>query len=231
MCILRLVLVTAVVSCTVSVLAEELGNTWQPPSKLAAELAMRIPNANFDEAKVPPYTLPDPLVALDGSDVNRDMWPARRAEILNLFREHMHGETPVGRPDNEKFRVLEEDANAFDGKATRKLVEISFDTPHAGRLSFRVQLYVPNEVDKPVPAWCCANFRDWRTARRHWWLSAVYALAIFDRRPIAEDDATTYRNGVINAFSGDGELAPNAWRSIAAWAWGRPRDGLSRNRS
>jgi hypothetical protein len=50
-----------------------------------------------------------------------------------------------------------------------------------------------------------------------------YALAIFDRNGVAADDKETYRDGIINAFSGDGPLAGDAWRAIAAWAWGASR--------
>jgi hypothetical protein len=202
---------------------DETFKSWMPSQTLAAELAKRIPNANFDEAKVPAYTLPDPLVALDGSAVTRDTWPARRAEILELFREHMHGRAPIGRPNNEEFRVLEEDTNALDGKATRRLVEISFDTPHAGRMGFRVQLYVPNDVAKPVPALVLCQFQGLEDRATPLVIDQGYAIAIFDRTPLAPDDAATYRSGVINAFSGDGELPPKAWRAIVAWAWGAGR--------
>ena len=53
----------------------------------ATVLAAQTPGFNYDEAKVPPYTLPEPLVANDGSRV-RDAatWRAkRRPELLELF--------------------------------------------------------------------------------------------------------------------------------------------------
>ena len=46
-----------------------------------------------DESKVPPYTLPDPLVCADGTVV-RDAatWTAkRRPELLELFAVHEYG--------------------------------------------------------------------------------------------------------------------------------------------
>ena len=51
---------------------------------------------NYDEAKVPHYELPDPLIFEDGSPVaDANAWPARRAEILALFEQHIYGRVPV----------------------------------------------------------------------------------------------------------------------------------------
>ena len=45
---------------------------------------------NYDEAKVAPYTLPDPLLFADGKRVaTPDQWPRRRAEIVALFEDQM----------------------------------------------------------------------------------------------------------------------------------------------
>ena len=35
--------------------------------------------------------------------------------------------------------------------------------------------------------------------------------------------AATYRDGIINAFSGSGQLPPDAWKAFGAWAWGASR--------
>jgi hypothetical protein len=50
-----------------------------------------------------------------------------------------------------------------------------------------------------------------------------WGLAILDRTKLAADDAATFREGVINAFSGDGELEPDAWQAFGVWAWGASR--------
>jgi hypothetical protein len=56
---------------------------------LAADAAK--PNINYDESKVGNYTLPDPLVCADGTQVtDAATWRAkRRPEILELFRTHV----------------------------------------------------------------------------------------------------------------------------------------------
>jgi hypothetical protein len=202
---------------------EDVEKPWSASPAVVEAASKRSREANFVEAKVPPYTLPDPLVAADGSRVKRETWPARRAEILELFREHVYGRAPVGRPDNIALKSLEEDAGDLDGRATRRLVEISFDTPHAGRFRFPVQLYLPNRAVKPLPVIVLLQFEGLTDPITPLVVDRGYGLAIVDRRALAADDKATFRDAVINAYSGEEPLAADAWRAIAAWAWGASR--------
>src|SRR5262245_26612301 len=83
---------------------------------------------NYDEAKVPKYTLPDPLVMLDGTKVSDvDTWKnKRRPEILKLYEDHVFGETPGGKPKDMTFEVTSIEKKALGGKAVRKEVTIYF---------------------------------------------------------------------------------------------------------
>ena len=57
------------------------------------------PEANYDEARVPPYTLPPILARADGSAVRTTPeWRSRRAELIDIFAAHMYGRTPPGLP-------------------------------------------------------------------------------------------------------------------------------------
>ncbi len=53
--------------------------------------------ANYDEAKVPAYTLPDPLRSADGAPVRDagDWTGRRRTEVLRLFEAHVYGRSPA----------------------------------------------------------------------------------------------------------------------------------------
>jgi len=56
--------------------------------------------ANYDESKANPYpTLPDPLVMNNGKKVtSAAMWPARRAEIKEMFDREIYGRVPAVMP-------------------------------------------------------------------------------------------------------------------------------------
>ena len=113
---------------------------------------------NYDESKIPAYTLPDPLVMNDGTKVTTaDQWNnKRRPEILKLFTEHMFGQLPP-KPKGLAFKVIDNDSKAFGGKATRKQVQILFtgkeDGPKATLL-----LYIPNKTKNP-PVFLTNNFK------------------------------------------------------------------------
>lgn len=114
---------------------------------------------NYDEAKVPAYTLPDPLIANNGKPVTtaRQWTDSRRAEVLGLFEGHVYGRSP-GRPRGMKFELTGIDHLALDGLATRKEVTVHFTgKPDGPRMT--LLLYVPNERKKPAPTFLSLNFQ------------------------------------------------------------------------
>jgi hypothetical protein len=125
----------------------------------APAAAQNPPDANYDEAKVGTFKLPDPLVGADGKPVaSTSAWRRqRRGEILELFRSHVYGRSPA-RPRKLRFVMGAVDRKALGGKATRKEITIHFseqaDGPHMDLL-----LYVPNDAKKPVPAFLGLNFK------------------------------------------------------------------------
>jgi len=89
---------------------------------------------NHDEAAVPAYQLPDPLVFEDGTAVtNPGDWIKRRAEILALFETHVHGRTPAGIPEGVEYE-RRKSIDFLDGKAVLEEIRIRFSqqegTPH-----------------------------------------------------------------------------------------------------
>ncbi|WP_187262050.1 glucuronyl esterase domain-containing protein [Pontibacter beigongshangensis] len=114
---------------------------------------------NYEEDKVQPYTLPDPLVFTDGSRVkNKRQWKKkRRAEILELFEHEMYGRSP-GKPENMTFQVFEQDTQALNGKATRKQITVFFTGKPDGP-QMDILLYLPNQVKGKVPVFLGLNFQ------------------------------------------------------------------------
>src|SRR5574340_1024252 len=130
-----------------------------PAALFAAALAFaRPPNANYDESRVPNYTLPDPLVMNSGERV-RDaaMWrKRRRPEIYKLFESEMFGRCP-GRPRGMTFETVSVDRRALGGKAVRKEVTVYFTGDRNGP-RMELLLYLPAGAKGRVPVFLGLNF-------------------------------------------------------------------------
>jgi len=113
---------------------------------------------NYDEAKVPPYTLPDPLVAQDGTPiVNSRQWlNQQRPAMLRLFAENVYGRMP-GMPKNMWFKISSVDSSALGGIAIRKQVTIFFDNG-ASSPSMDLLIYLPRAARRQVPVFIGLNF-------------------------------------------------------------------------
>ena len=116
-------------------------------------------NFNYDEAKVPKFTLPDPLMMADGAPVKSvKAWESkRRPEILELFKKEMYGRAP-GKPAKQSYFVLSHHKNVLGGKADRKQVEVRFaGTGEGPRMT--ILIYLPARAKGPVPTFLTLNFR------------------------------------------------------------------------
>ncbi|MEM9480593.1 MAG: acetylxylan esterase [Verrucomicrobiota bacterium] len=122
------------------------GLSWAPPKGF-----------NYDEANVPPYTLPDPLVDAEGARVDAAKWEAsRRAEVLDLFREHVYGVQPPP-PEGMTWDVYEQSEEALGGKAIRKQVKLFVSGNDDGPV-LDLLLYLPKNAPEPVPVFLGLNF-------------------------------------------------------------------------
>ena len=139
---------------------------WKTPCAVAILLSLVIasparaqkPETNYDESKVPEYTLPDPLLLSGGRRVtDAATWrDRRRPEILRLFEKHVYGKAP-GRPERMQFKVRSVVTDAVGGKATRKEVSVLFTGDPEGP-KMDVLLYLPNAAKKSVPIFLGLNF-------------------------------------------------------------------------
>lgn len=124
--------------------------------------AQHIAGYNYDEAKVPPYTMLDPLLRLDGKTVTtpEGWWTVRRPEVLRLFEENVFGRTPAaaqGLP--VRARVVEEDRAALGWRATRRQVDLFFTDRGVAGLHMRLLVYLPHvSLGKKIPVIVGLNF-------------------------------------------------------------------------
>jgi len=111
---------------------------------------------NYDEDKIPAYTLPDPLRCADGTlTADVQTWrDKRRPEILSLFERQMFGKMPA-QPAAVQVQTIHVEPNALNGLATRKQVLLSF---FEGQLKIELLIYLPNQRSGKVPLFLGANF-------------------------------------------------------------------------
>src|SRR5215510_15256657 len=79
--------------------------------------------SNYDEAKVAPYTLPDPLVLPNGQRVrSADIWmKQRRSELIRVYESEIYGRVPANAP-KVTWEVGETDRAWRNGAAIRKRI-------------------------------------------------------------------------------------------------------------
>jgi (4-O-methyl)-D-glucuronate---lignin esterase len=179
------------------------------------------------------YRLPELLRGADGKPVDTPAaWLARRGELLELFRKEVYGRSP-GRPEKLSFELIQRDDHAMGGKATLKRVMIK--SQQQGREhQFVLTLFLPHR-STPAPVFLLLNNREFevtdptRAVKSGFWpaeevVNRGYGIAAIQLGELAPDNAEHYREGVIRLFEEvAASPAPDAWRTIGAWAWGASR--------
>ena len=113
---------------------------------------------NYDESKVPEYSLPVLLQAGNGNVIaDEAAWiRQRRPELLGLFEEHVFGHLPA--PVSKlRTRLRSQVNNALNGTAIRREITV-FLTEDDNGPSMDLLVYTPAESDGPVPCFLGLNF-------------------------------------------------------------------------
>ncbi len=195
--------------------------------------------SNYDEAKVKPYTLPDPLTLANGQPVrDADTWfKKRRPEILKLFQTEIFGRIPENTP-KVKWEVISSEEGAMNGSATtKKVVGHMSDRPDGPRMN--LIMYVPAKANGPVPMILTITFggggakgfvgkagagKGDPTANEV--LSRGWGYASIGYGDIQPDKDNAWKEGVIGLTpkpDGRTERTPDEWGTVSAWAWGISR--------
>jgi hypothetical protein len=189
--------------------------------------------SNYNEAKVPAYTLPDPLTLTNGERVtSAEMWfQRRRPEILRFYQNEIYGRIPANAPP-VAWEVVETDRTARAGNAIIKRVVGKMGTkPDGPRMNLTVHL--PAKATGPVPMLLAISFGP-SVGRRGpgggfdvigEFLGRGWGYAVLSYTDIQPDRANRWSEGVIGLTLKEGQTqpAPDEWGTISAWAWGISR--------
>jgi hypothetical protein len=209
------------------------GSGWRARPDVVARASPQRPEFNYEESRVPPYTLPDLLAGRSGPITTPAGWTPRREEIVGLFRDNVYGRSP-GRPEHVDFTVIEDNPRAMDGAATLRRVSI---VSRQGQRThrFELTLFVPNRPGR-VPVFLLINNRPvsntdpTRKEKSGYWpaeqlVARGYGTAAFHYGDLAPDDKDTFRGGAMTLFdeAGTGKPPAYTWGALAAWGWGASR--------
>ncbi len=113
---------------------------------------------NYDESKIHPYTLEDPLAFADGTKLASPAdWPKRRAEILEIFAKEMYGQPPPA-PEAVVTEVWDVKENVLAGYCVRKQVKMWFKKDKTGPCVNWV-IFAPRHAKGPSPIILFLNYR------------------------------------------------------------------------
>src|SRR5438105_181191 len=223
---------------------QPLARTGQPATNLGADASgnpLRLAwktghTSNYDESKVRPYILPDPLVLTNGRRVgDARTWRTRRAEIVRLYETEIYGRVPANAPA-VKWHVVDTNRAALAGTAVMKHVVGSMGTaPEGPRINLTV--YTPANATHRVPLILMVNFGGEDAARGRGQgtplapsagteiLARGWGYATVGYQDIQPDRAEAWTQGVIGLTlsHGQSQPAPDEWGTISAWAWGISR--------
>jgi hypothetical protein len=221
---------------------------------LASVCAAAQPTENTDESKVGAYTLPPLLQTGEGKQIKtaKEWETLQRPRILQLFTDNVYGRFP-GRPADMHFETASLDANALNGKATRKEVIIYFTKGNSGP-ALNVLLYLPNRATGKVPVFVGLNFEgnhtiqkdagititeSWKALHpqvanitrgdqdRRWpveeLIEAGYGVATAWYQDLEVDNPEGWKSGIRTTLQQSLNIRPGEWGAVAAWGWGLSR--------
>jgi hypothetical protein len=193
--------------------------------------------SNYDESKVPAYTLPDPLVMADGTRVtDPETWRSkRRPEILRAYQTEIYGRIPSNTP-KVSWEVIDTDPAAKGNTAIMRRavgrIGSAADAPRA-----TMMIYTPSKAAKPVPLILIINFgggppvegkppmqfNDPPVAADI--LARGWGYAMVGYQDIQPDRLNSFNQGVIGLTlpAGQQQPKPDEWGTISAWSWGLSR--------
>jgi hypothetical protein len=194
--------------------------------------------ANYDETRVPPYTLPDPLTCADGARVAtpEQWWTRRRPELVELFDREIYGRVPANVPkvDWEVVETKEEQVGEV-AALTRKLIGHVKDATYPDvTVDIDLTITAPADARGPVPVVLEFGFAGFgpprsdrpRPAGPPWRGQVVdhgWAFAVLVPTSVQADSGAGLTRGIIGLCNRGQPRKPDDWGALRAWAWGASR--------
>ena len=183
--------------------------------------------ANYDEAKVAAYALPDPLTGDDGKKVAtpEEWWTARRAELIAAFDKDIYGRLPDA-PGVTWTAV--KTANATEAGVPVIVKTLSGRVSNNGypfvTVDIAMTLALPAKAKKPVPlVMVMDSGGDSGASWQKLVLAKGWGYAILDPATVQPDDGGALTRGIIGLVDKGQPPAPGDWGVLRAWAWGASR--------
>ncbi len=198
----------------------------------------------YDESKVPPFTLPDPLVLANGQPVRTpgQWWTQRRPELLHLLETFMYGRIPDGTP-KVTWTVKDTNDSTENGAdaTTQKLrghvdntadpaitvdidVELSLPTHPHGKVPVMIAF------DWPPSFWADIAKRTGRTitpppgpTARQQLLAKGWGYALLIPTTVQADNGAGLTAGIIGLTNHGTHRTREQWGALRAWGWGASR--------
>jgi|tagenome__1003787_1003787.scaffolds.fasta_scaffold20975233_2 hypothetical protein len=206
------------------------------------------PNAaNVDESKVPPYSLPDPLVLKNGKKVTTAemWWKQRRPEIVEDFDREIYGRMPAKTP-TVRWELLSTTSEKSGEVAvvTKKLVGHVDNSSYSPiTVDIQLMLTVPANAAGPVPVimefglsaealaairkrftdaqW--ANFTGTGPNWQQQLAAKGWGSAVLIPTSVQADSGEGLTQGIIGVVNKGQPRNLDDWGALRAWAWGASR--------
>jgi hypothetical protein len=206
------------------------------------------PNAaNFDESKVPPYRLPDPLRLNNGKEVKtaKEWWTQRRPEIVEDFDRDIYGRVPKNTPSVKwEVRSVAREEDYGVPVITKTLVGHADNSAYPLiTVNIQLSLTVPASAHGPVPVIMEFGLSPEILAaiRKHFtqaqWEAFVGKGPTWQQQVLAKgwgyaeliptsvqvDNGEGLTQGIIGLANKGQPRKLDDWGALRAWAWGASR--------
>jgi len=201
------------------------------------------PNAvNYDESKVAPYKLPDPLVLRNGQKVTTPeiWWNERRPELLDMFDKNVYGRVPANVP-KVNWQVVSTTQQTIGGvpAVTKKLLgHVDNSAYPLIKVDIEMSLTTPAHAATPVPVMIEFGFvfppgfkwpkgftppKQTGPTWQEQVLAKGWGYAVLIPTSYQADNGAGLTEGIIGLANKGQPRKLDDWGTLRAWAWGASR--------